>query len=221
MLLSDLIKTTKITDAKGELNLNIRGVTYDSRKALPGFMFICIDGFSTDGHQYAQQAVDNGATVLVVEKDINVIGDVTIIKVPNTREALAKISAQWFGNPSKDMKLIGITGTKGKTTITYMIRSILEKNGNTAGLIGTVANCIGSEKIPARRTTPESYDLQEMFEKMKDKGADTVVMEVSSQGLKLLRVESCDFDIGVFTNFSKDHIGGFEHPDMEDYFNSK
>ena len=186
MLLSDLIKTTKITDAKGELNLNIRGVTYDSRKALPGFMFICIDGFSTDGHQYAQQAVDNGATVLVVEKDINVIGDVTIIKVPNTREALAKISAQWFGNPSKDMKLIGITGTKGKTTITYMIRSILEKNGNTAGLIGTVANCIGSEKIPARRTTPESYDLQEMFEKMKDKGADTVVMEVSSQGLKLL-----------------------------------
>ena len=221
MLLSDLIKTTKITDAKGELNLNIRGVTYDSRKALPGFMFICIDGFSTDGHQYAQQAVDNGATVLVVEKDINVIGDVTIIKVPNTREALAKISVQWFGNPSKDMKLIGITGPKGKTTITYMIRSILEKNGNTAGLIGTVANCIGSEKIPARRTTPESYDLQEMFEKMKDKGADTVVMEVSSQGLKLLRVESCDFDIGVFTNFSKDHIGGFEHPDMEDYFNSK
>lgn len=221
MLLSDLIKTTNILKTTGSLDQDVRGVTYDSRKALPGYMFICIDGFSTDGHQYAQQAVDNGATVLVVEKDVNVIGDVTIIKVSNSREALARISAQWFGNPSESMKLIGVTGTKGKTTITYMIRSILEKNGNTVGLIGTVANCIGNEKIPARRTTPESYDLQEMFEKMKDKGADTVVMEVSSQGLKLLRVEACDFDIGVFTNFSKDHIGGFEHPDMEDYFNSK
>lgn len=221
MLLTELIKTIEITEVKGDLNLNVRGVTYDSRKALPGFMFICISGYSTDGHQYAQQAVDNGATVLVTEKDINVTGQVTTIRVPNTREALAKISAQWFGNPSKDMKLIGITGTKGKTTVTYMIRSILEKNGNTVGLIGTVANCIGSEKIPARRTTPESYDLQEMFEKMKDKGADTVVMEVSSQGLKLHRTDACDFDIGVFTNFSKDHIGGFEHPDMDDYFNSK
>jgi UDP-N-acetylmuramoyl-L-alanyl-D-glutamate--2,6-diaminopimelate ligase len=212
---------TEVLEAKGDLNQNVRGVTYDSRKALPGFMFICIDGFATDGHQYAQQAVDNGATVLVVEKDVSVIGEVTTIKVANTREALASISAQWFGNPSKEMKLIGITGTKGKTTVTYMIRSILEKSGDTVGLIGTVANCIGNEKIPARRTTPESYDLQEMFEKMKDKGADTVVMEVSSQGLKLHRVDSCDFDIGVFTNFSKDHIGGFEHPDMEDYFNSK
>ncbi len=227
MLLRDLIKKTVVIEPIGTkdldiiMDMNIRSVTYDSRKALPGSMFICIDGFSTDGHLYAQQAVDNGAIVLVVEKAINVIGDVAIIKVPDTREALATISAQWFGNPSEGMNLIGITGTKGKTTITYMIRSVLEKHGNTVGLIGTVANCIGNEKIPARRTTPESYDLQEMFEKMKDKGADTVVMEVSSQGLKLRRVASCDFDIGVFTNFSKDHIGGFEHPDMEDYFNSK
>lgn len=221
MFLNDLLKKIEVIDSKGSMDINIRGVAYDSRKALPGFMFICIDGFSTDGHQYAQQAVDNGATVLVVEKDISVIGEATIIKVPDTREALATISANWFGNPSAGMKLIGITGTKGKTTITYMIRSVLEKNGSTVGLIGTVANCIGNEKIPARRTTPESYDLQEMFEKMKDKGADAVVMEVSSQGLKLRRVASCDFDIGVFTNFSRDHIGGFEHPDMEDYFNSK
>ena len=166
---------------------------------------------------FAQQAVDNGATALVVEKDVSIIGEVIIIKVTDTREALAGISARWFGHPSENMRLIGITGTKGKTTSTYMVRSILEKAGNTVGLIGTVANCIGNEKIPARRTTPESYDLQEMFEKMRDKGADTVVMEVSSQGLKLHRVSFCDFDIGVFTNFSKDHIGGFEHPDMEDY----
>lgn len=221
MLLKDLLNDINILEVKGNVELDIRGVTYDSRKSLPGYLFICIDGFSTDGHQFAQQAVDNGAIALVVEKDITIIGEVTIIKVSNSREALAVVSAQWFGNPSKDLKLIGITGTKGKTTTTYMISSILEKAGHTVGLIGTVANCIGNEKIPARRTTPESYDLQEMFEKMRDKGADTIVMEVSSQGLKLHRVSSCDFDIGVFTNFSKDHIGGFEHPDMEDYFNSK
>jgi len=221
MLLRDLIKNIEPVDTKGSLDIEIRGVTYDSRKALPKYLFVCIDGFSTDGHLYAQQAVDNGATALIVEKNISVIGEVTLIKVKDSREALAAVSAEWFGNPSKDLNLIGITGTKGKTTTTYMIRSILEKAGHTVGLIGTVANCIGNEKIPARRTTPESYDLQEMFEKMKDKGADTVVMEVSSQGLKLNRVAFCQFDIGVFSNFSKDHIGGFEHPDMEDYFKSK
>ncbi len=221
MLLKDLIRNVEPVEVKGSLDIEIRGVAYDSRKALPGYMFVCIDGFSTDGHKYAQQAVDNGAVVLVVQKDISVIGEVTIIKVRDSREALAAISAEWFGNPSKGLYFIGITGTKGKTTTTYMVRSILEKAGHTVGLIGTVANCIGTEKIPARRTTPESYDLNEMLEKMKDKGADTVVMEVSSQGLKLHRVSFCDFDIGVFTNFSKDHIGGFEHPDMEDYFKSK
>lgn len=221
MLLKDLVKNVSILSANRDLTAEIRGVTYDSRKALPGYLFVCIDGFSTDGHQYAQQAVDNGACTLVVEKDVYIVGDVTTIKVANTREALAAISAEWFDHPSAEMCLLGITGTKGKTTTTYMIRSILEKSGRTVGLIGTVANCIGGEKIPARRTTPESYDLQEMFERMKEKGADSVVMEVSSQGLKLHRVSFCDFDIGVFTNFSKDHIGGFEHPDMEDYFLSK
>lgn len=221
MLLKELFSEIKIVDFQGSLDVEIKGVTYDSRKALPKYLFVCIDGFSTDGHQYAQQAVDNGATAIVVEKDIQIIGEAVVIKVENTREALAKISAQWFLNPSDQMKLIGITGTKGKTTTTYMIKSIMEKAGNILGLIGTVANCIGNEKIPARRTTPESYDLQEMFERMKDKGVDTVVMEVSSQGLKLHRVSACEFDIGVFTNFTKDHIGGFEHPDMEDYFRSK
>ena len=147
--------------------------------------------------------------------------DITIIRVKDSRKALALVSACWFGNPSRSMTLVGVTGTKGKTTTTYMIRSILEMADRTVGLIGTVANCIGREKIPARRTTPESYDLQEMFEKMKEKGADSVVLEVSSQGLKLHRVTGCEFDMGVFTNFSKDHIGGFEHPDMEDYFKSK
>lgn len=222
MKLKELISGISIISSKGNLDRDIKGVAYDSRKALPGFLFVCIAGYSVDGHQYAQQAVDNGAQVLVAEKDVGIIGeDVTVIRVKDTREALAMISAEWFGRPCRDMTLVGVTGTKGKTTTTYMIRSILEKAGKTVGLIGTVANCIGNEKIPARRTTPESYDLQEMFEKMKEKGADTVVMEVSSQGLKLRRVTGCDFETGLFTNFSKDHIGGFEHPDMEDYFTSK
>lgn len=221
MLLNEFIQSIDVIEVKGRDDVDITGVTYDSRKSLPGYLFVCIEGYSTDGHKFAQQAVDNGAIALVVEKDISIIGDVTIIKVSNSREALAALSAVWFANPSSELKLIGITGTKGKTTTTYMISSILEKAGQTVGLIGTVANCIGSEKIPSRRTTPESYDLQEIFEKMRDKGAQTIVMEVSSQGLKLHRVSSCHFDIGVFTNFSKDHIGGFEHPDMEDYLNSK
>ena len=222
MKLKELVGSLETAEVQGGMDKEIRGVTYDSRKALPGYLFVCIDGFTTDGHKYAQQAVDNGACALVVEKDVNIIGeDITLIKVRNSRKALALISANWFGNPSRSMTLVGVTGTKGKTTTTYMIHSILEKAGRTAGLIGTVANCIGREKIPARRTTPESYDLQEMFEKMKEMGADTVVMEVSSQGLKLDRVTGCNFDIGLFTNFSKDHIGGFEHPDMEDYFKSK
>ena len=211
-----------MVEVQGGTDKEIRGVTYDSRKALPGYLFICIDGFTADGHRYAQQAVDNGACALVVEKNISVIGeDITIIRVKDSRKALALVSACWFGNPSRSMTLVGVTGTKGKTTTTYMIRSILEMADRTVGLIGTVANCIGREKIPARRTTPESYDLQEMFEKMKEKGADSVVLEVSSQGLKLHRVTGCEFDMGVFTNFSKDHIGWFEHPDLEDYLKSK
>ena len=189
MKLKELMESLEVVEIQGDLDKEIRGVTYDSRKALPGYLFICIDGFTTDGHKYAQQAVDNGACALVVEKNINIIGeDVTIVRVKDSRKSLALISACWFGNPSRDMILVGVTGTKGKTTTTYMIRSILEKAGRTVGLIGTVANCIGREKIPARRTTPESYDLQEMFEKMKEKGADTAVLEVSSQGLKLHRV---------------------------------
>lgn len=221
MLLKDFLRSIDVIEVKGRDDFDITGLTYDSRKSLPGYLFVCIEGYSTDGHKYAQQAVDNGAVALVVEKDVSIIGDVTIIKVSNSRKTLAVLSAVWFDNPSSQLQIIGITGTKGKTTITYMISSILEKAGQAVGLIGTVANCIGNEKIPSRRTTPESYDLQEIFEKMRDKGAQTIVMEVSSQGLKLHRVSSCNFDIGVFTNFSKDHIGGFEHPDMEDYFNSK
>ena len=221
MKLNDLLSGLDYELVEGTIDQEIRTVAYDSRKALPGSLFVCIHGFSTDGHLYAQAAVDNGAICLVTNKPIQVIGDVTIIRVVNSRYALAAISAAWFHHPSDNMDIIGVTGTKGKTTTAYMIREILEKSGHHTGLIGTVANCIGSERIPARRTTPESYDLQELFEKMRDQSVQSVAMEVSSQGLKLHRVDFIKFKVGIFTNFSHDHIGGAEHPDMEDYFASK
>jgi UDP-N-acetylmuramoyl-L-alanyl-D-glutamate--2,6-diaminopimelate ligase len=221
MELTKLIEGLDILDIQGTTNKQISRIVYDSRRAVPGALFVCVDGFKTDGHKFIQSAIDNGATTFLVQKDVTAIDDITIIKVPDTRYALAHVSAVFFEHPSRDFTLLGITGTKGKTTITYMIKSILEQADQMVGLIGTVANIIGSEKMPAQRTTPESLDLQEVFDNMKYKGADTVVMEVSSQGLKLSRVACSDFDIGVFTNLSEDHIGGDEHPDMEDYLNSK
>jgi UDP-N-acetylmuramoyl-L-alanyl-D-glutamate--2,6-diaminopimelate ligase len=221
MELIKLIDGLEIIDVRGSLEKDITRVVYDSRRAVPGSLFVCIDGFKTDGHKYVQSALDNGATALLVQKDVVLPEEVTVVKVKDTRYALAHVSAAFFGHPSEHFNLIGITGTKGKTTTTYMVKSILEQAKRTVGLIGTVANIIGIEKIPAQRTTPESYDLQELFDKMKDKGADSVVMEVSSQGLKLHRVASPKFNIAVFTNFSQDHIGENEHPDMEDYLKSK
>lgn len=221
MELNKLIEGLELIDVRGSLKKDITRVVYDSRRAVPGSLFVCIEGFKTDGHKYIQSALDNGAVALLVQKDVSAPEDVTVIKAADTRYALAHVSAAFFNHPSESFTLIGITGTKGKTTATYMVKSILEQVKQTVGIIGTVAVSIGSEKIPAQRTTPESYDLQELFDKMKDKGADAVVMEVSSQGLKLHRVASTRFDIGVFTNFSQDHIGENEHPDMEDYLKSK
>jgi UDP-N-acetylmuramoyl-L-alanyl-D-glutamate--2,6-diaminopimelate ligase len=221
MKLNELLVDLTWEHKGGAPDPEIRSVAYDSRKALPGTLFVCITGFATDGHLYAQSAVDNGAVCLVTEKPVQITEDVTVIQVPDTRLALAAISARWFGQPASAMDIIGVTGTKGKTTTTHMIRDILDEAGRQTGLIGTVANCVGHERIPARRTTPESYDLQELFEKMRSRGVDAVAMEVSSQGLKLRRADFVPFRVGVFTNFSQDHIGGTEHPDLEDYLQSK
>ena len=213
--------------AKGDLNLNIENISQDSRKIMPGGMFIAIKGFDVDGHDYIKAAISNGAKVIMVNEgatlkksDIN--ADTTIIMAPDTRKALAKIACNFYDNPSKKFKLIGVTGTKGKTTTTFMIKEILEKAGQKVGLIGTVANYIGKKCLgESDRTTPDSMELQRIFNEMVNENVDTVVMEVSSQALKLNRVDGCDFDIGIFTNFSKDHISEKEHPDMDDYYNSK
>lgn len=213
--------------ARGNLDLDIKTIESDSRKIIPGSMFVAIKGFETDGHKYIKQAIENGAVVVMIQEGekinkTDIAKDVTIIMAPDTRIATAKMACNFYKNPSTKFKLIGVTGTKGKTTSTFMIKSILETAGKKVGLIGTIANYIGSKNLgESLRTTPDSLELQRMFSQMVEEKVDCVVMEVSSQALKLHRVDYCDFDIGVFTNFSEDHISQKEHPDMEDYFNSK
>ena len=212
---------------KGDLEIEITGIEKNSKEIKPGFLFVAIKGFSTDGHQYVENAIENGAVAVMVEegcdlKSLKIPENVTIVMAKNTREGLAITSSNFYGNPSKKFKLIGVTGTKGKTTTTFMIKEILEKAGKKVGLIGTIATYINGKKIKdSDRTTPESLELQQIFSEMAEEGVEAVVMEVSSQSLKLHRVDGCDFDIVLFTNFSEDHISPNEHPDMEDYFNSK
>ena len=213
--------------AKGKLDLDITGLESNSKNIKEGYMFIAIKGYSVDGHDYINNAIEAGAKVVMVQegcdlKKIKLPADVTIIMAKDTREALAICSCNFYGNPSRKFKLIGVTGTKGKTTTTYMIKEILEKAGHKVGLIGTIATYINGKMISeSARTTPESIELQKTFAQMVEAGVEYVVMEVSSQSLKLHRVDGCNFDIVVFTNFSEDHISPKEHPNMQDYFESK
>ena len=213
--------------AKGNLDIEIEGLDSNSKNIKKGYMFIAIKGFSVDGHKYIEDAVNAGAKVVMVEegydlKSIKLPEYVTLIMTKDTRKALAICSCNFYDNPSRKFKLIGVTGTKGKTTTTFMIKSILEKAGYKVGLIGTIATYINGKMISeSSRTTPESIELQRTFSKMVEQGVEYVVMEVSSQSLKYHRVEGCQFDIVLFTNFSEDHISEKEHPNMQDYFESK
>ena len=212
---------------KGNLDTEIKGIAKSSNEVKEGYLFVAIKGFTVDGHNFIEDAIKNGATAIMVEegcdlKSIKFKEDTIIIMAKSTREGLAIVSSNFYNNPSTKFKLIGVTGTKGKTTTTYMIKEILEKAGQKVGLIGTIATYINGKKIKdSERTTPESLELQQLFAQMVEEGVETVVMEVSSQSLKLNRVAGCNFDIVIFTNFSEDHISPKEHPDMEDYFNSK
>ena len=213
--------------AKGNVDLDIKGIEKNSKEVKDGYMFVAIKGFSTDGHQFVENAIENGAKCVMLQegcdlKSLNIPEDITILMVKDTRVALAICSSNFYGNPSSQLKLIGVTGTKGKTTTTFMIKEILEKAGKKVGLIGTIATYINGKKLKdSERTTPESLELQQIFRQMVDEGVEVCVMEVSSQSLKLHRVDGCQFDIVLFTNFSEDHISEKEHPDMQDYFNSK
>lgn len=222
MLLKDLLEGLDIKNIKGNLNHDITDVTYDSRNAGKGSLFVCIEGFTTDGHKYISSAISNGTEVLLVQKDVEVPDNITVIKIDDTRYGLAFVSNKFFEKPSLNFNLTGVTGTKGKTTITYMIKSILEASGQKTGLIGTINNMIGDEVLYGERTTPESRDLQFLFAKMRDRKVNSVVMEVSSHGLELHRVSCSNYDTGVFTNLYYDHVGEGEiHKSMNEYFNAK
>ncbi|OFI07548.1 UDP-N-acetylmuramoyl-L-alanyl-D-glutamate--L-lysine ligase [Clostridium acetireducens DSM 10703] len=219
MNLKELLQGVDYKELKGTTNINIEKVEYDSRKVSKGDLFICIEGYATDGHKYAENAVEKGAKVIICEKDIDIKGDITIIKVSNSRKALAVIGANYFQNPSKKLKVIGITGTNGKTTSTFMIKSILEAAGYKVGIVGTIANYIGDKKIHAERTTPESFELQKLFKDMVDEKVDYCVMEVSSHSLYLDRVYGVEFCEAIFTNLTQDHLDF--HKTFENYYNAK
>ena len=223
MRLFEIIKDCEIIETRGEMNLEIPEMRYDSRNVKEGDMFIAIVGFKTDGHNYIATAIENGAKVIVMQEgklDISLIrDDITVIVVNDTRKFMALAACNFYNHPSRDFKLVGITGTKGKTTTSFMIKSILEKAGRKVGLIGTIANMIGNEEVEASRTTPESIDLQKLFREMADKECDVVVMEVSSHALALDRVLGCSFDIGVFTNLSEDHMDF--HKTFDNYLEAK
>jgi UDP-N-acetylmuramoyl-L-alanyl-D-glutamate--2,6-diaminopimelate ligase len=222
MILKSLIERMKYTCLQGSLETDITTLVYDSRKVEAGSVFVCITGAVSDGHDYIQEVIKKGAAAVIVEKDVtDVEKNTAIIKVADTRLALAYMSAAFFDYPAEKLKTIGITGTKGKTTTNYMVRSILESAGIKTGLIGTIEAIIGDEVIPANNTTPESYVVQEYFKKMVDVGCTCVVMEVSSQALMLNRVAGFTFDFGVFTNIEPDHIGPNEHSSFDDYMACK
>ena len=219
--LKDLLSELTYECIQGDEDTLVAAVTYDSRKVMKDSMFICIVGAKFDGHNMIADAVKYGAKVIVVQKEVSVPKDITVIRVKDTRYAMAFISAAWFEHPASKLKIIGITGTKGKTTTTYLVKSILENAGHKVGLVGTIETIIGEEKIPSCNTTPESYMLQSYFQRMVEAGCDTVVMEVSSQGLMLHRTQGFVFDYGIFTNIEPDHIGPDEHKDFEEYMHCK
>lgn len=222
MKLKSLLERLDYEVLQGNDTIEITELEMDSRKEIKqGSVFVCITGAVYDGHNYVADMAKKGATAVIVEKEVDAPEGLTVIKVKDTRYALAMASAAYYGYPAEELKVIGITGTKGKTTTTYMVKSILEGIGHKVGLIGTIESIIGDEVIPSKNTTPESFTIHQYFRKMVDAGCDCVVMEVSSQGLKLHRTAGIPFEIGIFTNLGEDHIGPNEHESFEDYKSCK
>ena len=220
--LKSLLDKLKYEVLQGNIDIPIQALIYESNKVTDGCLFVCIKGARFDGHDFAAEAAERGASALIVEHEVELSSsNAAVIKVSDSREALALLSAAWFDYPARSLKTIGITGTKGKTTTTYLVKSILERAHHKVGLIGTIEAIVGDEHFEAKNTTPESYVIQEYFAKMRDIGIDSVVMEVSSQALMLHRVGGFTFDFGVFTNIEPDHIGAGEHKDFDDYIDCK
>ena len=219
MLLQDILREVNYFRVEGSLDKQIDGIFYDARQVSGNALFFCIEGFRFDGHQFAGEAAARGAQAVVISKDVPLPEHVTKVYVDDTRLAMALISKTFYGNPLLNIPLIGVTGTNGKTTVTYLVKSILEEAGKKVGLIGTITNMIGNRKIHTERTTPESMDLQRLFSEMKTEGVDSIVMEVSSHSLSLKRVAGCQFEVGVFTNLTQDHLDF--HKSIDDYREAK
>lgn len=211
MKLKDLIA---VSEAIGETE--ITGITCDSRQVKSGYAFVCIVGAKSDGHDFAEKALESGAAVIVAERDLGLECQIT---VSDTHEAYADMCAKWFGNPADSLKLLGVTGTNGKTSVTYMMKKILEKAGFKVGLIGTIQNMIGDKVIAAHNTTPNAYELNSLFALMRAEGCTHVIMEVSSHALDQSRVYKLNFEAAMFTNLTQDHLD--YHITMENYLNAK
>ena len=219
MKLKQLVNELASTRVEGPLERDVAGISYDSRRVTPGMVFVAIPGQKTDGHDYISTAIDRGATAVICEKNGVVSQRVTQIKVPDAREALARAAAAFYQHPSEKLKVIGVTGTNGKTTVAFMVKQILEAAGVNCGLIGTVRYEIGQRLIPAQRTTPEALEIQQMMAQMLRADCQACVMEVSSHALEQKRVCGVEFDVAIFTNLTQDHLD--YHGTMEHYFAAK
>ncbi len=219
MKLDQLIKGLELSEVKGPVSPEIKGIAYSSLKVKPGFLFVAIRGLKEDGHNFIEEAVGKGVRAVVMEVPKPNRKGATRIVVKDSRRALAILATRFYGNPSEGIKLIGITGTNGKTTAAYLIESILKEDGYQVGVIGTINHRYPGKVLPAGHTTPESLELQRILREMVDQGVNCAVMEVSSHALTLRRVDGCQFDIGLFTNISQDHLD--YHGNMTDYFASK
>ena len=218
MKLSDLLQEIPVLESTADLNMEITGVSYDSRRVGPGHLFVAITGYAADGHRFIPDAAARGAACVLCERRPE--GEIPYLLVPNTRTALALLGANWYGHPADRMTVLGVTGTNGKTTVTYLLKSVLEQVlGAKVGLIGTIQNMIGEEILPTERTTPESFELQGLFARMAEAGCTHVVMEVSSHALYLHRVDCIPFAVGAFTNLTEDHLDF--HKTMEAYRQAK
>jgi len=221
MKLKELLKGIEYKLIQGSLDTEIKDICYDSRKVNKDYAFICLTGATSDGHDYIEMAIDKGANTIFVEKEVNVKEEVTVIKLESTRKSLSKLSINLFKNPASEMTMIAITGTKGKTTTSWMIKNILEEDNKKVGVIGTMGIFFDDEHFSSVNTTPESYEIQKYLREMSNRNVKYVIMEVSSQALKVGRVENMIFDYGIFTNLTQDHIGENEHANMEEYIYCK
>ena len=218
MKLAALLKDIEVLEQTADPKLEITGVAYDSRRAGPGGLFVAISGFKTDGNRFIPMALEKGAAAVLTEKKPEV--DVPYILVPNARRALARLGCNWYDHPAKKMKMVGVTGTNGKTSVTTLLKSVLERvTGEKVGLIGTIQNMIGMEAVPTERTTPESFELQGLLARMAEAGCGYCLMEVSSHALALDRVAGIRYDVAAFTNLTEDHLD-FHHT-MENYCRTK